>query len=212
MAEKKAKKSVKKKKAARRPAARIKKKTVSRKKVKKKKKRSSRSEPANKYQRSFKATGFKIASEGGGPSDIAAACGVSPSTIYSWLKTRPSFEEACSEGERMFEDNAETLYRHSIMAQATPHDEVTIKVKAATVDGEVTIDGKDVEVQVPAIETETITKVGRFDVKPLAGYIHRRRPDRYAEKRVIDATDEIKEFADWIAGRGSDNDGSENQG
>lgn len=206
LAKKKAKKSVKKKKTGSKPAASGGKKPANRKKVKKKKKKPAKPANANKYQRSFKAVALKITSEGGGVGDIAVACGVTARAVYYWLKSRPSFAEAFAHGEQLFEDNAEALYRRSVIAQATPHNVVSVKTKEV----EVTVVDKNGDLDgVPGIETETLTKKGRYDIKPLADFMRRRRPDRYAEKRVIGATDEIAEFMDWCAGRdGGDNDGS----
>ncbi len=206
MAKKKKKKTARKPVASSKEERKVKKKSKTRQGGKKKKAKKPAKKPgnANKYQRSFKAVALKITSEGGGVGDVAAACGVTARAVYYWLKSRPSFAETYRAGEQLFEENAEVLYRKSVIAQATPHDEVSVKVK------EIMLTTADERIEVPAIEMETTTKQGRLDVKPLADFVRRRKPDRYAEKRVIGASDEIAEFMDWCAGRdGGDNDGSE---
>lgn len=159
----------------------------------------------NTYKRSFRDVATATMALGGGPSDIAKACKVSVATVYGWLKTRPTFLEAYEAGERQFEDDAEALYRKSCISAARPHDVVSVKVKEVAVTAIDSRDGAEIEVDVPAIETETTTKKGVFDVKPLANYVHRRRPDRYKEAREIGVSDEVQELADWLSGRNDSN-------
>lgn len=159
---------------------------------------------AQKYQRSFKDVALKIVGIGGGPSDVASACKVDVATVYRWLKKRPSFKEAFDQGEMQFEDDAESLYRKAVVDLARPHDVVSVKRR------EIDLEVEDDEVEVPAIETETLTKKAVVDVKGLADFIRRRMPGRYREGREIGTSDEFEKLTDWLIARnGGDNDDTE---
>ncbi len=157
---------------------------------------------AEKYKRSYNGVALHIAAIGGCVSDIAKAVKVDSGTVYRWIKRDPSFKAAFEQGERQFEDEAESLYRKTCIDLARPHDVVSIKRK------EINLKVEDDTIDVPAVETETLTKKGVVDVKGLADFIRRRRPGRYREGRIEEASDDVKKFTDWLADRNGSSDDS----
>lgn len=141
---------------------------------------------AKKYDSKYEGVVKEVYMLGGGPQEASAACGLTLRTLYNWLKTQPEIAAAAQEGEQWFDDNAEVIYRRGLMLEATPHDETTER------------EGPEGLVK--------ITKKGQFNLKGLADYLRRKRPDKYGDKHKheIGASDDVKSMLDWLAER---NDG-----
>ena len=155
-----------------------KKRSVRNKKAKKTKKKGAQQANSNaeKWDDEYVRMADEVYGLGGGPKDLAKMCRCSLSTIYRWLTNNPEFKAAADEGEKRFLDDAETVYKKGVILEATPHNEVTVKVK------DIALEAEDEGIEMPATQTETITKRGQFKLKNIADLLKRRRPEKYGDK------------------------------
>jgi len=136
--------------------------------------------PAEKYDPQFNNVAHRVYALGGGPADVAGACGVAVASVYNWLASKPEFRAACEDGGRRFEDKAEVTYKQGLMIEATPHDE---KATRDTKDG-------------PMV----CIKHGVFDLKNVADYLKRRKPEKYSDKTQANVNFDWRNLAKMATG------------